>query len=589
CCSLDVRCGDQCRSDATISQQGYHFFRRFLSEQMVEKLITPLILFVLVTLGLSLIGAAILFLIYLQLPVEEPAVQQVFAITLVKIFFLLVIIIGIISWLFILASSSNRSALKELRSQTNALAKEVSAHEKTSAALQSAKEVAESANEAKSRYLAGLSHELRTPLNVLLGYAQLLRRDQDLAIKHREIITIIKRNGEHLADLIEGLLEISKIEAGRVTLQRDEINLTVILQQLVDMFEMQASKKGIEFIYDRCKNLPDYVATDKQRFRQILINLISNAIKYTERGSVTFKVTYRNEVAHFSIVDTGVGIAQGDQALVFKPFEQIRNAHTKAIGGTGLGLTISRSLAELMGGEITLKSALGQGSTFNFRLMLSKLYHNQKPSTPEKNQQIVSYLGEKKCILVVDDDPKQRRLMSDLLVPLGFEVLLAENAQQGFVQLQVGSIALILLDVRMPETNGWQMVKQLREKNYLMPVLMVSANARDAEFKLQAEGYHNGYIAKPVNLDALLAKIAQLLNLQWLYKNIHERGQQGGSANNPHKKMVAKDQYQELIALAEIGYLSGFKDKFANIESAYQYPDDVAAQISAYVEVCNFP
>ncbi|HEY5715654.1 MAG TPA: ATP-binding protein [Psychromonas sp.] len=590
CCSLDVRCGDQCRSDATIAKQSYHFFRHFLSEQVVKKMITPLVLFVLVTLGLSLIGAAILFLIYLQLPVEDPSVQQVFAITLVKIFFLLVIIIGIISWLFILASSSNHSALKELRSQTHALAKEVSAHEKTASALQDAKEIAESANEAKSRYLAGLSHELRTPLNVLLGYAQLLERDEDLSCKHREMIAIVKRNGEHLADLIEGLLEISKIEAGRVTLQRDEINLKVILQQLVDMFQMQASKKGIEFFYERCKNLPDYVATDKQRFRQILINLISNAIKYTQQGSVTFKVTYRNEVALFSIVDTGVGIAQADQALIFKPFEQIRNAHTLAIGGTGLGLTISRSLAELMGGEITLSSVIGQGSTFNLRLMLSKLHQDQKEPEPEKYQRIAAYQGETQTILVVDDDLKQRRLMSDLLAPLGFEVVLAENARQGFAQLQSNKVDLLLLDVRMPETDGWQMVKQLREKNYLMPVLMVSANARDAEFNLQAEGYHNGYIAKPVNLDSLLRKIAQLLNLQWLYKNSAGDGQAGVlPANNRDKKRVAKDQYQELIALAEIGYLSGFKDKFSDIESEYQYPDDVATQISAYVAVCNFP
>ncbi|WP_372882030.1 ATP-binding protein [Psychromonas sp.] len=590
CCSLDVRCGDQCRRDATIAKQSYHFFRHFLSDQLVKKMITPLVLFVLVTLGLSLIGAGILFLIYLQLPVEDPAVKQVFAITLIKIFFLLVIIIGIISWLFILASSSNHSALKELRSQTNALAKEVNAHEKTAFALQDAKETAESANEAKSRYLAGLSHELRTPLNVLLGYAQLLERDQDLAAKHREMIAIVKRNGEHLADLIEGLLEISKIEAGRMTLQRDEINLKVILQQLVDMFQMQASKKGIEFFYERCNNLPDYVATDKQRFRQILINLISNAIKYTERGAVTFKVFYRNEVALFSIIDTGVGIAKADQALIFKPFEQIRNAHTQAIGGTGLGLTISRSLAELMGGEITLSSVIGQGSTFNLRLMLSKLHQDQKQSAPEKNQRIASYHGEKQTVLVVDDDLKQRRLMADFLLPLGFELLLAENVKQGFALLHSHKVDLILLDVRMPETNGWQMVKQLREQNYLMPVLMVSANARDAEFNLQAEGYHDGYIAKPVNLDALLRKMAQLLNLQWLYKNINEDGKPGELPTSyRHKKMVAKDQYQELIALAEIGYLSGFKDKFSDIESEYQYPDDVASQISAYVEVCNFP
>ena len=586
CCSLDVRCADQCRPDATLSQQAHDFFTRFLSAKVLKVLTTPLMQFIALTLGLGFVGAGILVLVYLQVPLDEIEVKEVFASTLIKIFFLLIIIIGIVSWLFILARNGNQSALKELRSQTKALAKEVDAHEQTSEALQSAKEVAESANEAKSRYLAALSHELRTPLNVLLGYAQLLMRDQVLPPKQRESIAIVRRNGEHLADLIESLLEVSKIEAGRVTLQRDEFNLKAILQQLVDMFQMQASKKGIKFHYIASANLPDYVATDKQRFRQILINLISNAIKYTEKGSVTFKVTYRSEVANFSIIDTGVGIAKSNQDLIFKPFEQIRNTHTQSIGGTGLGLTISRSLAELMGGEISLTSSVGQGSTFNFKLMLFKL--NKDPKEPELTKsEAVGYNGETQTVLVVDDNKNQRDLMFSLLAPIGFKVLLAEHAQQGFELLQDNDIDLVLMDVQMPDINGWQMVKNLREQHYQMPVLMVSANARDAEYNLQAEGYHNGYIAKPLNLDALLGKIAQLLNLQWQYKNTDNIT--SNDTNKSNKPSVTSEQYQALIALAEIGYLSGFKNKFEEIQAEYHYPEDSASQILEYVEVCNFP
>jgi len=586
CCSLDVRCSDQCRPNATLSQQAHDFFTRFLSAKVLKALTTPLMQFIALTLGLSLIGAAILVLVYLQVPLDDLQVKQVFASTLVKIFFLLMIIIGIVSWLFILARDGNQHALKELRSQTKALAKEVDAHEQTSEALQSAKEVAESANEAKSRYLAALSHELRTPLNVLLGYAQLLMRDQELPPKQRESIAIVRRNGEHLADLIESLLEVSKIEAGRVTLQRDEFNLKAILQQLVDMFQMQASKKGIKFHYIASANLPDYVATDKQRFRQILINLISNAIKYTEKGSVTFKVTYRSEVANFSIIDTGAGIAKSNQELIFKPFEQIRNNHTQSIGGTGLGLTISRSLAELMGGEISLSSNVGQGSTFYFRLMLFKL--NKDPKEPELTKsEAVGYNGAKQSILVVDDNKNQRDLMFNLLEPIGFKVLLAEHAQQGFELLQENDIDLVLMDVQMPNINGWQMVKSMREQHYQMPVLMVSANARDAEYNLQAEGFHNGYIAKPLNLDALLGKIAQLLNLQWQYKNTDNITTDDTNISN--KPSVSDQQYKALIALAEIGYLSGFKEKFAQIEAEFNFPEDSTSQILEYVEVCNFP
>lgn len=587
CCSLDVRCADQCRPNATLSQQSEDFFSRFLNHKTLQIMTSPLMQFIALTLGLSLIGAGILFLVYLQVPLDDLAVKQVFASTLVKIFFLLQIILGIISWLFILARSGNNVALKELRSQTQALAIEIDAHEQTSSALQGAKDVAESANEAKSRYLAALSHELRTPLNVLLGYAQLLMRDQVVPAKQRETIAIIRRNGEHLADLIESLLEVSKIEAGKVTLQRDEINLKAILQQLVDMFQMQASKKGIKFHYETSANLPDYVATDKQRFRQILINLISNAIKYTEQGSVTFKVTYRSEVANFSIIDTGAGIAKSNQELIFKPFEQIRNNHTKSIGGTGLGLTISRSLAELMGGEINLSSHVGKGSTFNFRLMLFKLHKD--PKEPEfSKSEAIGYNGKKQSVLVIDDDLNQRELMSDLLRPIGFKVILAESAEHGFVQLQDNEIDLVLMDVQMPEMNGWEMVKSMRERHYIIPVLMLSANARDAEYNLQAEGYHNGYIAKPVNLDALLGKIAQLLNLQWVYKNTAHL-QQSAVLVDQDKPAVSNEQYRSLIALAEIGYLSAFKDKFSEIDSEYYFPEDSASQILEYVEVCNFP
>ncbi len=589
CCSLDVRCGDMCRSEATLAAQSQHFFQRFLSTKLLKTMTTPLMQFIAVTLGLSLIGAGILFLIYLQLPFEDPQLKQVFASTLVKIFFLLLIIIGVVSWLFILARSGNRSALKELRSQARALATEISAHEKTSEALQDAKNIAESANEAKSRYLAGLSHELRTPLNVLLGYAQLMSQDVSIAEKQRESLAIIKRNGEHLADLIEGLLEISKIEAGRINVQRDEVRIKPILNQLVDMFKLQASKKGLSFKYKPCVYLPEYVATDKQRFRQILINLLSNAIKYTEKGEVSLTVTYRNEVAQFNVQDSGVGIAQADQDIIFKPFEQIRHAHTQAIGGTGLGLTISRSLAELMGGEITLNSVLGQGSTFNLKLMLPKL--DKQSIEPEyEDIKITSYKGETSLrILVVDDDPNQRRLMQDLLKPLGFIVFLAKDAETGLALLQDYQVDLILLDVRMPKIDGWQMVKQLRAEHYLMPVIMVSANARDEEINAHVEGYHDDYVAKPVNFDTLLDKIGSHLKLEWQYQTLQGADEKSVLAEDSSKEHIESKHYLALVALAEIGYLSGFNDKLSEIKADYEIPAEVLSQLDVYVKSCNFP
>ena len=587
CCSLDVRCGDLCRPKATLASQSSRFFSRFFTTKILRMLVTPTVQFITVTSGLSIISAGILFLIYLQVPLNGE-IRSVFAITLVKMFFTLFIIIGIVSWLFILARHGNRLALKELRSQRNVLANEINAHEETSIELQQAKNVAESANEAKSRYLAGLSHELRTPLNVLLGYAQLLSKDEDIPFRQRETLGIVKRNGEHLADLIEGLLEISKIEAGRLTLHRDEFNLKAILQQLVEMFQMQANKKGLDFHYEFSENVPDFVAADKQRFRQILMNLISNAIKYTETGSVTFKVNYRNEVALFSIEDTGVGIAESDQETIFHPFEQVRNAHTQAIGGTGLGLTISRSLTELMGGEIQLSSVLGQGTTFNVRLMLPKLLNNQISPEHEENN-VVAYLGDTKTILVVDDDVNQHRLMDDFLTPLGFNIMLAQDAAQGFHLIDSLDIDLIMLDVRMPNMNGWEMVKILRENKVSTPVLMVSANTRDTEFQLAAKGHHSGYVAKPVNLNALLFQIGLLLNIEWLYQLKKNTENIPIDLNESQKPEVSHEQYQALMALAEIGYLSGFKEKFMEISYSSHFPPNVYSQINEYIELCNFP
>jgi len=591
CCSLDVLCGDQCRPEATIASQSQHFFKRFLTTNLLNRLTTPVAQFIAVTASMSLTGAGILFLIYLQVPLENAEIKQVFSVTLIKIFFLLVIIIGVVSWLFILARNSNRSALVELRSLTKTLAKEVDAHEVTSLALENAKESAENANEAKSRYLAGLSHELRTPLNVMLGYAQLLSQDNEIPPSQRTTLSIVRRNGEHLADLIEGLLEISKIEAGRLTLQRDEFSLKAILQQLVDMFQMIAAQKQIEFIYISCPNMPDFVATDKQRFRQILINLISNAIKYTKQGSVTLKVTYRNQVANFSVIDTGVGISEEHQELIFKPFEQIRNSYTQAIGGTGLGLTISRSLTELMGGEITLVSALGKGSSFNLRLMLVEIEHNENaPEFIRKN--VLGYQGEKQVVLVVDDDHHQRNLMTDLLKPLGFDVLQAQDATTALGILENSHVDLVLLDVKMPEIDGWTMVKQLRKNDHIMPVLMVSANARDAESAQSAKGYHNGYIAKPVNLDALLGKIGEQLPITWQYETKQVSlpdANKNKSEVEINKPVIGDEQYQTLMSLAEIGYLSGFKDKLNEVTEAYVIPEDIKAQLAEYIELCNFP
>lgn len=592
CCSLDVRCGDICREESTLHAQAQHFFKRFLTTQLLKKLSSPPAQFIGVTLLLSLIGAAILFLIYLQLPAYDAALKEVFGLTLIKIFFLLLIIIGIVSWLFILARSSNRLALKELRMQARTLENEISAHQNTFQALQQAKEVAESANQAKSRYLTGLSHELRTPLNVVLGYAQLLNQDNAIPIRQRESIAIMKRNGEHLADLIEGLLEISKIEAGRMHLQKDTLQINTFLDQLVDMFSMQAKNKGIDFKYLACNRLPKSVTIDKQRFRQILINLLSNAIKFTEKGCVTFAITYRNEVAHFVVKDTGLGISKDDQENIFKPFERVQSAKNRAIKGTGLGLTISKSLAELMGGEISLRSQLGQGSEFKLSLMLPGVF-NHTAENDYKPARAVAYDGDRRNVLVVDDDPNQRRLMKDILTPLGFNLKLAADPHQALDIIKQQQIDIILMDIMMPQMSGWQLAEKIRKDKHIMPIIMISANARETQKSEQSARYHDDYLAKPINMDTLLVKIGQQLNLEWMYQYIEDNkknsaAQTGSSATKKTFHLMSKSDWSALLLPAEIGHLSGFTETLQKYIDSNQIDEADCRELLELSKSCNF-
>ncbi|OFC70388.1 ATP-binding protein [Alteromonas confluentis] len=569
CCSLDVRCNDQCRPGATLSAQALAYFRNRFSTKTIEVLTSPIALSLTLTMVLSLISAAILSLIYFQIPPESLELREIQRDSLYKVFFFLLIIIGVVSWLFTLAKISNNSALRELRSQTMALATEVAAHEKTATAYQIAKEEAESANKAKSRYLAGLSHELRTPLNVLLGYSQLLFKDDQLPTRIQGPLNTMRRNCEHLGDLIEGVLEVSKIEAGRLSVHKEDIQLHSFLEQMVNMFEQQASSKGLEFNCSFTKNLPAMVSGDKQRLRQILINLISNAIKFTSQGSVNFTVTYRNEVAHFTVEDTGTGIAKKDLETIFHPFERVAGTET-TVAGTGLGLTISRALAELMGGEISVTSEPEKGSKFRLSLMLPRLSsENREVILDEKK--IYGYEGERKTIITIDDEVGQRDLLADILTPLGFNVIKAESAKHGIVSVMQGEADLLLLDLKMPEISGWEVARMIRQAQNKIPIIIISANVRELDADDNAQQFHSDYLTKPFLIPDLLDKVGHWLGIQWVYEQKPELPQE---TETPESTLppAGKNQYVSLRSMAEIGYLSGFNSKLDAISETHTIP-----------------
>lgn len=567
CCSLDARCLDVCKSKSRISDQVYAFFSSFLPHRIIEGVQSRIGQFVVFFLLFNFIIGGLLYLVNFQFTLDHNQSEHLIAGVLWRVFFVQMIITGVVTWLLILAHESRHVAQEESTRQTYLLMDEIVAHEKTDQALQKAKEVAEAANQAKSRYLTGISHELRTPLNAVMGYAQLLDEDNTIPENRRNAVRVIRRSSEHLADIMEGLLDISKIEAGRLELYRDKVQIRALLDQIVHMFRLQAHARGVEFWFSVAPSLPQVVIADEKRLRQILINLLSNALKFTERGRVSFEVKYRNQVAEFIISDTGIGIPVEDQERIFRPFERVRRPGMPHIPGTGLGLTITRLLTEIMGGDLDLSSEPGKGSCFRASLMLSSVFHAQ-PS-PRVEQRIRGHSGSPRNIMIVDDDPTHRGLMADLLGPLGFSVIEAADADTCEALARECHVDLFLLDVSMPGTDGYTLAQRLRESYNDSRIIMVSANARElnADNK-DTVSSHDDYITKPVRINILLERIGALLDITWVDETPDDTMTRAIKASDHYADPATlKETLKDLYALAEIGHVSGLRAKLQQIST----------------------
>ncbi len=378
--------------------------------------------------------------------------------------------------------------------------------------LTSARDAAEAANLAKTRYLVGVSHEIRSPLNAIYGYAQLLDRPGGIAPE--EAGRVIRRASEHLINIVDGLLDISRIESGVVKLARDIVPLPAFLEQIAEMFAVQAREKGLAFHYAAPANLPGFVRTDEKRLRQILINLLSNAIKYTPTGAASLTVRYRGLVAEFEIADTGIGIAPDDLERIFEPFERGSSDTAHAQPGTGLGLAITRVLAQVMGGEVTVQSTPGEGSRFVLRLMLAE--PGEAPPATTRHRPVTGYAGIRRTILIIDDDPAQLAVLQNLLTPMDFAVYVASGGVAGLDLARHCRPDLVLLDIQMPGVSGWQVARQLRDAlGGGVKILLVSANAHEFAAGNDGAAAHDGFVLKPVALDLLLDAIAAQLGLAW--------------------------------------------------------------------------
>jgi len=556
CCSLDARCHDSCKPKARVAHQVGTVAALVLPESVLATFRSRLGRYAL-TSFFSIAGIGlVLWVIYGQAASRLGDPTGIIAQTVALIFFVFAIAAGVACWFLVLAHDTRRVAEEESARQNALLQREIDAHSVTDAALQKAKENAEAANLAKSRYVVGLSHELRTPLNAVMGYAQVLERDDSLPAERKPAISTIRRSAEHLSGLIDGLLDISRIEAGRLQIYSNEINIHEFLDQIVDMFRMQAVSKGLGFSYGRAPNLPVFVRTDEKRLRQILVNLLSNAIKFTDEGSVSLKVSYRSQVASFIVADSGPGIDLEDQAKIFEPFGRSKAASGKRVPGLGLGLTITKLLTETMGGAIALASEPGKGASFEVRLMLSGV--DRPVDTIRLEKQVRGYEGKRRTIAVIDDNPDHRALVSDILKPIGFAVVEADSGLACLDTVAPLSPDLYLIDILMPGMNGWELAASLRGRGENAPIIMLSANIGDQSLRPEGPSHHSATLAKPFAIGQLYDLLQKHLGVTWTEQ---ANGQEAPAAPAGPLRSPGADHVADLMSLADIGYVEGIEAK----------------------------
>jgi PAS domain S-box-containing protein len=426
--------------------------------------------------------------------------------------------------------------------------------QRQSAALQQAVYAADAANRAKSEFLANMSHELRTPLNAILGFTQVMSRDSSLSTKHQQHLGIINRAGEHLLDLINDVLEMSKIEAGRIGLNEACFGLIRLLESLEEMFRFKAEAKGLQLIVEIAPDIPQYVKTDEGKLRSCLINLLGNAIKFTEQGSVTLRVSRSDKTPianqngqltpdsylptpdsfflQFEVEDTGSGIASEEIDLLFEPFGQTETGR-KSQQGTGLGLPITRKFVQLMRGDISVSSIVGQGSTFTFDIQVSgaDVTAVSTPVSPRKAIGLAPHQLEYR-ILVVDDRFESRLVLVTLFTSIGFAVREAENGREAIAVWESWQPHLIFMDMRMPVMDGYEATKYIKARkqesqqtqenlsshNPNTVIIALTASAFEDDQQMVLSAGCDDFVGKPFREEVLLEKVSQHLNITYVYE-----------------------------------------------------------------------
>ena len=581
CCTLESRCHDRCKTDARAADQVRLLLERLLPARLSALVNFRVAHYLVVAVSLIALLAVILGVVYDQQEALHGGGPGALRNAFWQAFALLSLVAAMGAWGVVLGSESRRLAEEESNRQNQLLTQEIDAHRRTDAALQAAKDLAEAANAAKTRYVTGMTHELRTPLNSILGYSQILLKDEQLPPPTRSALETMHHSGEHMHGLIDGLLDLARIEAGKLRLDIAPLAMPEFLDDLARMVAPQAAAKGLRFELERVGALPAFVRADARRLRQILINLLGNAVRFTERGSVRLAVDFSREVTRFQVTDTGIGIAPQDLERIFLPFERGSGGRRSGEPGTGLGLTITHLLTQLMGGDLSVQSRVGQGSSFSVRLYLPE---TSEPADGSRiaPRPVSGYIGERRTLMVVDDQPTQRQMLAGLLLPLGFRVREAASGHECLESVALQQPDALLLDISMDDMDGWETARRLRAAGFTdMPIIMVSASAFENQAsKLESIGCQ-AFVDKPVIESELLAVLQKQLQLEWVAELALPQWAPPplrGVDDLPPQVAV------ELARLARLGHAQGLQDQLAALRASHPACHDSLDRLAAAVD-----